>query len=192
MRHTRYYVALAFTVSFALPAGWAFAHSYDNKATGHPEKIIDGPTTVSPGNENGVAGYWVEYTKFTYQDISEDYYNVEMSLEDLEKAYCKEPKGCGNNDTTSINCTIHAPGSHVSQDQLYSGSVSPHAQGLRYPQDKQEFASFLSAATGNYNNGQGGNLAQANAGAGTRLAQIQDQKAFDAAAARMYAYQFAA
>lgn len=63
--------------------------------------------------------------------------------------------------------------------------------GMPPPSDRNEFASYIAAAT-NRNGEQNGNINQSRAIAGTRFGQVQDGQQFDAAVARNYAYQFAA
>ncbi len=181
-------IAFALTLGVAGQTCVALAHTYDNSAPAEPDKVIDGAATLTPGDENGVPGYWVEYTRYTYQDTAVHYHAIDKAIEEIELAYCKSPGSSSDSDSDAKDC---GHGDNT-QATVYDGSISPHGQTMRIPQDKAEFASYLSAATNNFNNGQGGGINQNNAIAGTRFASVADQKQFDAAAARMYVFQFAA
>jgi hypothetical protein len=84
--------------------------------------------------------------------------------------------------------TVPPPGGTVPPSDLPVG-YAPSGT-LPVPADRSEFASYVSAAT-RQGKGQNGNIAQKDALAGTRFAQVVDSKLFDAALARGYAYQFA-
>ncbi|MBM3266575.1 MAG: hypothetical protein FJZ01_02915 [Candidatus Sericytochromatia bacterium] len=183
-------VAFALTLGVAVvgPGTLALAHTYDNSAPAEPDKTVDGAATLTPAEQNGVPGYWVEYTRYTYQDTTTHYHAIDKAIEEIELAYCRKPGSTSDNDADAKDC---GHGENT-QAAAYDGAISPHGQTMRIPQDRAEFASYLSAATNNYGNGQNGGINQASALAGTRFASVTDQKQFDAAAARMYVFQFAA
>lgn len=193
-KQLRFTVALAISQSLlgiAGLAGVATAHTYDTTVPSEPDKTIDGAVTITPGSEGGKEGYYFEYTRFTYRDITATHYHpAEFALQDIEAAYCVAAGSSAGSDSAGAHC--HPATSATSQASAYDGAISPHAQGLRIPKDQAEFYSYLRGATNGFNNGQGGNVNQANAEAGTRLRRVTDQKQFDAAVARMYIYQFAA
>ncbi|MEB3238535.1 MAG: hypothetical protein VKO64_13055 [Candidatus Sericytochromatia bacterium] len=185
-------VALGGLVSMTVGLGLApqaGAHYYSNNGTAEADKHLKGPITLTRVVQNGKVCYQVAYTDFIYRDVSPLFYPAEQALQQLEAAYCAAPNSWGGDPDQSVDCH---PAHGGAQTALYSGSVSPHGQALRIPQDMKEFQSYLAGATSGGGKGQNGGFAQNNTVAGSRLSQINSEPLMDAAIARMYAFQFAA